>query len=74
MFVYEKKTNTIRKSPEGYLIAIRSGWRWIADVDMALPENTAVDIFKIIRIYGYIGSANLVERLNQLLFLLKLIP
>jgi len=50
-FVSNAPTATIRTTPENYLVAYKTdpcGY-WICDPDLAIPEEVAVECFKVIR-------------------------
>jgi hypothetical protein len=63
-FVFNEYSDTIRIMPENYCAVMRHGHLWHAEVDMAVDEQRAVDIFQEIRKHHLVDGPTLAKLLN----------
>lgn len=64
---YKEQSETIRLFPQNYLIAFDRGGRWIIDPDKAIPEDLAVEFFKVYMRLPHSGGVSFVKALNEVL-------
>ena len=66
ILIYNKLNNTVRQEPENYLIARKSGDRWISEPDLAADKGLCVrvylELFNHSSKYG--TGENLIKELN----------